>query len=120
MIFLLPLDSRHDGRQHELLVANCLAQGEALMQGETNTAEPHRHFDGNRPSTTILYDRLDPYTLGMLLALYEHKTFAEAAIWGINPFDQWGSNSAKTWRDALRENWPALSPRRPATHPRNS
>ena len=93
--FLLPLDSRHDGRQHELLVANCLAQGEALMQGETNTAEPHRHFDGNRPSTTILYDRLDPYTLGMLLALYEHKTFAEAAIWGINPFDQWGVELGK-------------------------
>ena len=91
--FLLPLDSRHDGRQHELLVANCLAQGEALMQGETNPAEPHRHFDGNRPSTTILYDRLDPYTLGMLLALYEHKTFVEAAIWGINPFDQWGGRT---------------------------
>ena len=93
--FLLPLDSRHAGRQHELLVANCLAQGEALMQGETNTAEPHRHFDGNRPSTTILYDRLDPYTLGMLLALYEHKTFVEAAIWGINPFDQWGVELGK-------------------------
>ena len=93
--FLLPLDSRHDCRQHELLVANCLAQGEALMQGETNPAEPHRHFDGNRPSTTILYDRLDPHTLGMLLALYEHKTFIEAAIWGINPFDQWGVELGK-------------------------
>ena len=93
--FLLPLESRHGSRQHELLVANCLAQGEALMQGETNTAEPHRHFDGNRPGTTILYDRLDPYTLGMLLAIYEHKTFAEAAIWGINPFDQWGVELGK-------------------------
>ena len=94
--FLLPLESRHAGGQHELLVANCLAQGEALMQGETNPEEPHRHFDGNRPSTTILYDRLDPYTLGMLLALYEHKTFVEAAIWGINPFDQWGVELGKT------------------------
>ena len=94
--FLLPLESRHAGRQHELLVASCLAQGEALMQGETNPDEPHRHFDGNRPSTTILYDRLDPYTLGMLLALYEHKTFVEAAIWGINPFDQWGVELGKT------------------------
>lgn len=94
--FLLPLDSRHDAKQHELLVANCLAQGEALMQGRTDTAEPHRHFDGNRPSTTILYDRLDPYTLGMLLAMYEHKTFVEAAIWGINPFDQWGVELGKT------------------------
>ena len=93
--FLLPLDNRHDNEQHQLLVANCLAQGEALMQGETNSAEPHRHFDGNRPSTTILYDRLDPYTLGMLLAMYEHKTFVEAAIWGINPFDQWGVELGK-------------------------
>ena len=94
--FLLPLESRHDGKQHELLVANCLAQGEALMKGKTNSAEPQRHFDGNRPSTTILYDRLDPYTLGMLLALYEHKTYVEAAIWGINPFDQWGVELGKT------------------------
>ncbi len=94
--FLLPLASRYNSEQHELLVANCLAQGEALMQGETNTDEPHRHFDGNRPITTILYDRLDPYTLGMLLALYEHKTYVEAAIWGINPFDQWGVELGKT------------------------
>ena len=94
--FLLPLDSNHDGKQHELLVANCLAQGEALMQGSTDAGEPCRRFDGNRPSTTILYDRLDPYTLGMLLALYEHKTFVEAAIWGINPFDQWGVELGKT------------------------
>ena len=94
--FLLPLTSDHNRAQHELLVANCLAQGEALMQGQANTAEPHRHFDGNRPSTTILYERLDPYTLGMLLALYEHKTFVEAVIWGINPFDQWGVELGKT------------------------
>ena len=94
--FLLPLHSRHDRNQHELLVANCLAQGEALMQGNTDAAEPYRHFDGNRPSTTLLYERLDPYTLGMLLALYEHKTFVEAAIWGINPFDQWGVELGKT------------------------
>lgn len=94
--FLLPLNSDHDSKQHELLVANCLAQGEALMQGSTDAGEPHRRFEGNRPSTTILYDRLDPYTLGMLLALYEHKTFVEAAIWGINPFDQWGVELGKT------------------------
>ena len=94
--FLLPLTSRHDRAQHQLLVANCLAQGEALMRGSTGAAEPHRRCGGNRPSTTILYDRLDPYTLGMLLALYEHKTFVEAAIWGINPFDQWGVELGKT------------------------
>ena len=94
--FLLPLNSRHDKKQHELLLANCLAQGEALMQGRANATEPHRRSDGNRPSTTILYERLDPYTLGLLLALYEHKTFVEAAIWGINPFDQWGVELGKT------------------------
>ena len=94
--FLLPLTSGHDRAQHELLVANCLAQGEALMQGSTDAGEPHRRFDGNRPSTTILYEDLDPYTLGMLLAMYEHKTFVEAAIWGINPFDQWGVELGKT------------------------
>ena len=94
--FLLPLNSNHDSKQHELLVANCLAQGEALMQGHTDSAEPHRHFDGNRPSTTILYERLDPYNLGMILAMYEHRTFVEAAIWGINPFDQWGVELGKT------------------------
>ena len=94
--FLLPLNGNHDSKQHELLVTNCLAQGEALMQGNPDAAEPHRRFDGNRHSTTILYERLDPYTLGMLLALYEHKTFVEAAIWGINPFDQWGVELGKT------------------------
>ena len=94
--FLLPLTGDYDRTRHQLLVANCLAQGEALMQGKLNTAEPHRRFEGNRPSTTILYERLDPYTLGMLLALYEHKTFVEAAIWGINPFDQWGVELGKT------------------------
>ena len=94
--FLLPLGGAGERAQHELLVANCLAQGEALMRGSANSAEPHRHFDGNRPSTTIVYDRLDPYTLGMLLALYEHKTYVEAAIWGINAFDQWGVELGKT------------------------
>ena len=94
--FLLPLGGEGERAQHELLVANCLAQGEALMRGSANSAEPHRHFDGNRPSPTIVYDRLDPYTLGMLLALYEHKTYVEAAIWGINAFDQWGVELGKT------------------------
>lgn len=93
--FLLPLTSQHDAEQHELLAANCIAQGEALMRGRANPDEPHRRFEGNRPSTTILYKRLDPHTLGMLLALYEHKTFVEAAIWGINPFDQWGVELGK-------------------------
>jgi glucose-6-phosphate isomerase len=83
------------GGQREL-VASCLAQSRALMIGRDNTAEPHRHFPGNRPSTTILYDELTPYALGMLIALYEHRVYAQAAIWNINPFDQWGVELGKT------------------------
>ena len=98
---------------HDLLVANCLAQGEALMRGrsraeaEAITAKqgaspeeaarlaPHKTFPGSRPSSTLLYAKLDPRTLGRLIALYEHKVFVEAAIWDINPFDQWGVELGK-------------------------
>ena len=93
---LLPLSSPYDERQHALLVANCLAQSEALMRGRTDAGQAHKNLDGNRPSTTIAYDSLDPYTLGMLLALYEHKTFVESVIWGNNPFDQPGVELGKT------------------------
>ena len=51
---------------------------------------PHREFEGNRPTNSILLDRVDPFTLGQLIALYEHKVFVQAVLWGINPFDQWG------------------------------
>ena len=57
---------------------------------------PHKVFPGNRPSNTILYRQLDPETLGMLIALYEHKVFVQGAIWGINSFDQWGVELGKT------------------------
>jgi glucose-6-phosphate isomerase len=98
---------------HQLLVANCLAQSEALMRGRTldeakaelrrqgispEKAEelaPHRVCPGNRPSITIAYRRLDPATLGRLIALYEHRVFVEAAIHGINAFDQWGVELGK-------------------------
>ena len=98
---------------HALLIANCLAQSEALALGRT-TAEvealmlkqgmtpdeahrlaPHRTFPGNRPSVTIVYDRLDPHTLGRLIALYEHRVFVEAAVHDINAFDQWGVELGK-------------------------
>lgn len=82
-------------QQQDMLLANCLAQGEALMTGQQNTAEPHLHFSGNKPSTTILLDELSPHTLGMLLALYEHKIFVQGAVWGINSFDQWGVELGK-------------------------
>ncbi|MGD1016019.1 MAG: glucose-6-phosphate isomerase [Roseiarcus sp.] len=102
-----------DVHHHDLLLANCLAQGEALMRGrsraeaEAATAArgaspeeaarlaPHKTFSGSRPSSTLLYTQLTPRTLGRLIALYEHKVFVEAAIWDINPFDQWGVELGK-------------------------
>ncbi|MGH8472400.1 MAG: glucose-6-phosphate isomerase, partial [Gammaproteobacteria bacterium] len=101
------------GRQHELLFANCVAQSEALMRGKSEDevrAElaaagltphaiehllPHKIFPGNKPSNTLVYERLTPETLGALIALYEHKTFVEGVIWGINSFDQWGVELGK-------------------------
>src|SRR5690606_34402367 len=98
---------------HDLLLANCLAQSEALMKGRTveearaqlaargmpadevARLAPHRVFPGNRPSVTILHRRLDPYALGRLIALYEHRVFAEAQLFGINAFDQWGVELGK-------------------------
>ena len=99
--------------QHRLLVANCLAQTEALMLGRsagearaeletagvpTRRAESlalHRAFDGNRPTNTLMLDRLDAFTLGALIALYEHKVFVQGAIWRVNSFDQWGVELGK-------------------------
>ena len=93
------------GDQHDILIANMIAQGEALAFGrsaEQLRAEgvpeallPHRVCPGNRPSTTLLARRLDPRTLGALVALYEHSVFTQATIWGINPFDQWGVELGK-------------------------
>jgi glucose-6-phosphate isomerase len=101
------------GAHHDILLANCLAQTEALAFG--NTAEearkdlqaagaapsdiealvPHKVFEGNRPTTTILCDRLTPFALGRLIALYEHKIFTQGMIWNINSFDQWGVELGK-------------------------
>lgn len=93
------------GNHHDMLMANMFAQGEALAFGKTaeevaaeGTAAwlvPHRTFPGNRPSSTILADRLTPAVLGALVALYEHSVFVQGAIWGINPFDQWGVELGK-------------------------
>ncbi|MCY4135252.1 MAG: glucose-6-phosphate isomerase [bacterium] len=81
---------------HDLLMANLFAQAEALAFGTPDTGDPHRSFPGNRPSTVILGDQLTPRTLGQLVALYEHKVFTQATVWGINPFDQWGVELGKT------------------------
>jgi glucose-6-phosphate isomerase len=98
---------------HTKLLANCLAQSQALMLGQTaqeamgqaaptasTTLDPavlaqHRSFPGNRPSTTLMLDRLTPRALGALIALYEHRVFVSGAIWGINSFDQWGVELGK-------------------------
>jgi glucose-6-phosphate isomerase len=88
----------HMREHHNLLIANCLAQSEALMKGRTleqANGNPHRVFPGNRPSITLAYNQLDPHTLGRLIALYEHRVFVEAAIWDINAFDQWGVELGK-------------------------
>ncbi|MCV3736622.1 glucose-6-phosphate isomerase [Rhizobium sp. TRM96647] len=99
--------------QHELLIANCLAQSEALMKGRTldeakaqltskgmdsakaDRIAPHRVFSGNRPSITMVYDELTPFSLGRLIALYEHRVFVEGALFNINSFDQWGVELGK-------------------------
>ncbi|HSW16631.1 MAG TPA: glucose-6-phosphate isomerase [Ramlibacter sp.] len=79
---------------HEQLLANVLAQAQALMQGKDD-AGGHRHFTGNRPSTFLLLERLDPASLGALIALQEHRVFCSGALWGINSFDQWGVELGK-------------------------
>jgi glucose-6-phosphate isomerase len=99
------------GRHHDILLANAFAQAEALAFGKTagqveaeGTAAalvPHRVFEGNRPSNTILADRLAPAVLGSLVALYEHSVFTQAAIWNINPFDQWGVELGKALAQAI-------------------
>ena len=106
--------------QHEWLLANCLAQTEALLKGkshavieaeliaqgmsrkEAKALAPHKVFPGNRPSNTLLYQKLDPHTLGMLIALYEHKVFVQGVIWQINSFDQWGVELGKQLAPPIR------------------
>jgi glucose-6-phosphate isomerase len=93
------------GEQHDMLLANVLAQGEALAFGKTpeevkaegspDWLVPHRTFEGNRPSNTLLLDRLTPQALGKLVALYEHCVFTQGAIWQIDSFDQWGVELGK-------------------------
>ena len=108
-----------DVHHQDILLANCLAQSEALMMGrneseavalllasgateqEAKRLAPHKTFPGNRPSNTFLYEKLDPHTLGMLIALYEHKVFVQGIIWGINSFDQMGVELGKELANTL-------------------
>lgn len=89
---------------HEKLLANMIGQAQALMSGQDNEIDQARHFPGNRPSSTLLLERLDPYHLGVLMATYEHKTFVECTLWGINAFDQWGVELGKRVTNSILEN----------------
>ena len=89
-----------DEEHHRQLLINCFAQGAALMSGK-GSDDPHRTYPGDRPSTTILLDRLDPATLGALIAFYEHRTFVNAVLLGINPFDQFGVELGKSMAKAI-------------------
>jgi glucose-6-phosphate isomerase len=116
--FIIPIHSQYAvGEQgdehHKILLANMLAQTKALMQGKTSkeakaeleaqgldhhtimTLLPHRVFGGNRPTNTLIIDKLDPFSLGKLIALYEHKIFVQGIVWNINSFDQWGVEYGK-------------------------
>ena len=95
-------DDAQDPEHHRLLLLNAFAQAAALMEGRAND-DPQRSYPGNRPSTTLLLDRLDPRTLGALLAFYEHRTFANAVLMGINPFDQFGVELGKEIARQLAE-----------------
>ncbi|HEX8573028.1 MAG TPA: glucose-6-phosphate isomerase [Allosphingosinicella sp.] len=100
--FVASIEPGHglDEEHHRQLLINCFAQGAALMSGKAGD-DPHRHYPGDRPSTTILLDRLDPASLGALLAFYEHRTFANAVLLGINPFDQFGVELGKSIAKAI-------------------
>ncbi|NKF23278.1 glucose-6-phosphate isomerase [Solimonas marina] len=120
--FILPVFADHPFRDmHRKLTANCFAQASALMRGKTadevreelqakglegdalEAAIPHRVFPGNRPSNMLLIPRIDAFHLGALLALYEHRTFVESVLWGINAFDQWGVEFGKQLTKRLLE-----------------
>jgi glucose-6-phosphate isomerase len=99
--FLLPaLSSCGNQPAHDLAIANCLAQAEAFAFGQ-QSADPQKVHEGNRPSSLILFRRLDPHTLGALIALYEHKVFTQSVIWGINAFDQWGVELGKKLAESI-------------------
>jgi len=123
--FLRPLNRL--GSHHEMLLANVLAQGEALAFGKTAAevrAEgspdwlvPHRTFEGNRPSNILLLEELTPAALGRLVALYEHSVFTQGVIWGIDSFDQWGVELGKVLAKSILSE---LTGKSPAAHPRDS
>jgi glucose-6-phosphate isomerase len=109
--FLAVIDPGHelDEAHHRQLLNNCFAQGAALMAGRSHV-DPARSYPGDRPSATILLDRLEPRTLGALIAFYEHRTFANAALLTINPFDQFGVELGKEMARSIDEGELAADP----------
>ena len=120
--FIAPALSHNPlGQHHAILLANYFAQTEALMRGRTevevraelaaqgmapaaiDALAPHKVFPGNRPSNSLVYDKLTPATLGSLIALYEHKIFVQGIIWDINSFDQWGVELGKQLAGVILE-----------------
>ncbi len=118
--FIVPLKTQNPaGEHHDILLANCFAQTEALMKGkneqevrleleaagtEPSQLEallPHKVFPGNRPTNTLLFGELNPFALGSLIAIYEHKVFVQGIIWGVNSFDQWGVELGKQLAKAI-------------------
>jgi glucose-6-phosphate isomerase len=116
--FIMPIHSHYSigkngNEHHKILIANFIAQTQSLMMGKTDkearvelenqyldekiikNLTPHKTFEGNRPSTSILFDKLTPKSLGRLIAIYEHKIFTQGVIWNINSFDQWGVEYGK-------------------------
>jgi glucose-6-phosphate isomerase len=118
--FIVPIHSHNPtGSHHTILLANCLAQSEALMRGKTADEArseleasgldpaavekllPHKCFPGNRPTNTLVFDKLTPRALGQLIALYEHKIFVQGVIWDVNSYDQWGVELGKQLAKAI-------------------
>ncbi|MGC8775078.1 MAG: glucose-6-phosphate isomerase [Chlorobaculum sp.] len=127
--FIVSLKSQNAiGEHHDMLVANCFAQSEALMRGKSEAAArgeleaagysgidlkmllPHKLFPGNRPTNTIVLDELNPFNLGSLIALYEHKVFVQGVVWNINSFDQWGVELGKQLAKAILPEFESDSP----------
>ncbi|UWX58457.1 glucose-6-phosphate isomerase [Chlorobaculum sp. MV4-Y] len=127
--FIISLKSQNPvGEHHDMLVANCFAQSEALMRGKGEAAAraeleaagysghdlkallPHKLFPGNRPTNTIVLTELNPFNLGSLIALYEHKVFVQGVVWNINSFDQWGVELGKQLAKAILPEFESDSP----------
>ena len=136
--FIAALRATHDlPGHHDALLANCFAQSEAFMTGKTGeevrmdlqaqglpdseieALVPHKTFEGNHPTNTLLADELTPETFGALIALYEHKVFVQGVVWGINSFDQWGvelgKQLAKQITPAISKDDDALAAQDPST-----